>query len=118
MNITRQDLIEMICEKMQNESPATITDVVNKLFDVIIDELKQGNRIEFRNFGRFYIKEKKQRIRHNPKTLEKVELPPEKVPVFKPGRQLKKAVENTINQKNKNIVSKVLAEKFQAYNKK
>ena len=41
----------------------------------MIGELGQGNRLEFRDFGVFEIRERAARIAQNPKTMEKVRVP-------------------------------------------
>ncbi|MBP7651793.1 integration host factor subunit beta [Candidatus Dependentiae bacterium] len=89
MNITRYDLTAMISEKMPGIEPEIITKIVNRIFEIIIEELKNGNKIEFRNFGRFKIRKRRGRMAHNPKTLEKVEVPPKNIPVFKIGKMFK-----------------------------
>lgn len=64
--------------------------IVHKTFDTILELLKQGDRIELRNFGIFHIKKRKKRIGRNPRTGEIVPVPERQVVVFKPGREMKK----------------------------
>ncbi len=101
MNITRQDMIEMMHEKMNFLEPAVLSSVIETLFDVIINELKKGNKIEFRNFGRFSTRQRKSRQGHNPKTLIKVSVPAKKAPVFKIGRQFKDMIIYASEKKQK-----------------
>jgi integration host factor subunit beta len=60
--------------------------------DEIIEELGQGNRLEFREFGVFEIKERAARKAQNPRTLEKVHVPAKRVVKFKVGRLMKEKV--------------------------
>ena len=48
-----------------------------------------GNRLEFRDFGVFETKERAARIAQNPKTLQRVHVPPKRTVKFKVGRMMK-----------------------------
>jgi nucleoid DNA-binding protein len=63
--------------------------VVQQFLDEIINELGQGNRLEFRDFGVFETKVRKARKAQNPKTLEPVEVPEKRTVKFKVGRLMK-----------------------------
>ena len=101
MNITRQDLVEMINEKMNMVDKELISKIIESLFDIIIEEMRKGYKIEFRNFGRFYTNIRKARIGHNPKTLIKVQVPSKTIPVFKIGRQFKEQIIKEGERKSK-----------------
>lgn len=66
-----------------------VKDVVQRVFDVILEALKKGERIELRNFGVFYVKKRKKRIGRNPKTGEVVPVPERYRVAFKPGLEMK-----------------------------
>ena len=59
----------------------------------VIDELAKGNRLEFRDFGVFEIRERAGRVAQNPKTLERVAVPPRKSVRFKVGRLMQQSLE-------------------------
>lgn len=63
--------------------------VVQAVFDRIISALKQGERIELRNFGVFYLRQRRGRKGRNPRTGQEVLVPPRKVVDFKPGLLMK-----------------------------
>ncbi|MFC2171097.1 HU family DNA-binding protein [Acidobacteriota bacterium] len=63
--------------------------IVDTFFNSIIEALKRGEKIELRGFGSFRIHERGPRVGRNPKTGARVEVPPKKVPYFKPGKELK-----------------------------
>jgi nucleoid DNA-binding protein len=69
-----------------------VRDVVQKTFDTIFELLKNGQRIELRNFGVFMLKKRKKRIGRNPKTGEVVPVPERRVVVFKPGLEMKQFI--------------------------
>ena len=62
--------------------------------DEIVSELGQGNRLEFREFGVFEIKQRAARKAQNPRTLQKVHVPAKRVVKFKVGRSMKEAVDH------------------------
>jgi len=66
--------------------------IVQKVFDTIFESLKDGNKIEIRNFGVFKVRKSKRRIGRNPKTGEVVPVPERKTVAFKPGLLMKKAI--------------------------
>ena len=53
---TRQDLIDLVAAKNSNISKNDITEAVELIFDHIIAQLVEGNRVEIRGFGSFSIK--------------------------------------------------------------
>ena len=54
-----------------------------------IGALQSGDRIEIRGFGSFRARQRRGRTGRNPKTGDKVEVPPKRVPFFKPSKELK-----------------------------
>ncbi len=66
--------------------------IVDTLFESVIGALKSGDKIEVRGFGSFRTRQRKARTGRNPKTGEKVEVPPKRVPFFKPSKELRDAV--------------------------
>lgn len=90
--ITKKVLIDRIADNT-NYKKAVVGKVVNSLFDHIVEELGNGNRIELRNFGVFEIRTREPRMAQNPKTLEPVRVEKKKVVKFKVGRLMKSAVE-------------------------
>ncbi len=69
-----------------------VKEIVQRTFDTILESLKEGKRIELRNFGVFQIKRRKRRIGRNPKTGEVVPVPERRVVTFKPGLEMKKYI--------------------------
>jgi len=90
--VTKKDLIDQIAEAT-GQKRVTVKDTVQSFLDAIILELGKGNRIEFRDFGVYEVKERAARVAQNPKTLERVHVPAKNVVKFKVGRLMKEAVE-------------------------
>ncbi len=93
---TKKDLIDRIAEETCQKRTAVKQTVQSFLVNVI-RELSEGNRLEFRDFGVFEIRERAPRIAQNPKTLERVPVPAKKTVKFKIGRLMKLALEGEID---------------------
>ena len=90
--ITKKDLIERIAEK-NKQLRALVKSTVQIFLDSVIAELASGNRLEFREFGVFELKERSARIAQNPKTLQRVEVPAKLTVRFKSGRKLRESLD-------------------------
>ena len=66
--------------------------VVQRSLDAIVESLSKGDTVELRNFGIFKVKSRKGRTGRNPRTGEKVPVPPKRVVTFKPGLVMKKDI--------------------------
>jgi integration host factor subunit beta len=94
--MTKADLIEevtRVTELPRKESEV----VVETIFDSIIEALQKSDKIEIRGFGSFRTRQRRGRIGRNPKTGAKVEVPPKKIPFFKPSKELKDFVNSAKN---------------------
>lgn len=89
--ITKKELVNRIAERTRQTKVIT-KEIVQLFLDEIINELAKGNRLEFREFGVFEVKPRKARRAQNPRTLEKVHVPPKKVVKFKVGRIMRERV--------------------------
>ncbi len=90
--ITKKDLVERITDKTRMKRH-DVKRVCQELLDQIIIELRKGNRLEFRDFGVFEVKERSPRVAQNPKTMEKVTVPAKRAVKFKVGRLMRESVE-------------------------
>ena len=89
--VTKKELVSRIAE-VTGQTKVVTKEVIQLFLDEIISELGNGNRLEFREFGVFEIKERAARKAQNPRTLEKVFVPSKKVVKFKVGRLMKERV--------------------------
>lgn len=86
--MTKAELVERVADSAQlTKKHAEL--IVNTVFESIVQSLKEGEKIELRGFGSFRIRQRGSRIGRNPKTGEKVDVPPKRIPYFKPGKELK-----------------------------
>jgi len=57
------------------------------ILETLTATLKRGEKIDWRGFGVFKVREAKARQARNPRTGEMVEVPAKKVATFKPGKE-------------------------------
>jgi integration host factor subunit beta len=90
--MTKSDLIEAVAAKGSlTKDKASI--VVNSIFDLMVDALKKGDRIEIRNFGNFTVRKYPAYTGRNPKTGKPVKVGEKSMPFFKVGLGLKAKVD-------------------------
>ncbi len=90
--ITKRELVQRIAEKTGVQQ-VSAKEVIQSFLDEIINELANGNRLEFRDFGVFEPKSKAQRVARNPRTGDKVQVPEKTTVKFKVGRLMKKKIQ-------------------------
>ncbi|MCZ6598155.1 MAG: integration host factor subunit beta [Planctomycetota bacterium] len=88
---TKKELVSRIAEKT-GQTKVVVKEILQTFLDEIIDELALGNRLEFREFGVFEVRERAARRAQNPRTLEKVSVPAKRVVKFKVGRMMRQRV--------------------------
>jgi len=86
--VTKKELIDRIADRTGNKR-VVVKRIVQSFLDEIINELGEGNRLEFRDFGVFESKVRAPRKAQNPKTLEEVYVPEKRTVKFKVGRIMK-----------------------------
>ncbi len=86
--MTKAELVEEVAQTTQlTKKDAEL--IVNTVFESIVQSLKEGKKIELRGFGSFRIRHRGARVGRNPKTGDRVDVPPKRIPYFKPGKELK-----------------------------
>jgi len=91
---TKKELIDRIADETKYKR-SDVREIVQAFLDNVITELGNGNRLEFRDFGVFELRDRAPRMAQNPRTLERVPVPARRIVKFKVGRLMKKAVENS-----------------------
>jgi len=90
--MTKRDLVVRISEETGLIQQDVYT-IIQKTLDYIVEGLTKGETIEFRNFGVFEVRTRKQRIGRNPnKPIQVVTIPERKVVKFKPGKIMKQLI--------------------------
>jgi integration host factor subunit beta len=89
--ITKKELVNRIAEETEIAQSA-VKNIIQCFLDEIVFELAKNNRLEFRDFGVFEVREAAPRTAQNPKTLEKIRVPAKRVAKFKMGRLMGKGL--------------------------
>jgi nucleoid DNA-binding protein len=89
--MTKKDIVIRIANESEIKQ-IDVKKVVQMTFDIIVDALAKGEKIELRNFGVFKTKLRKGRMGRNPRTGDQVPVESKKVAVFKPGLEMKAKV--------------------------
>jgi DNA-binding protein HU-beta len=90
--VRKQNLVRAVAEETgQNEAQATKS--VNAVFNAIEQALAAGDEVNISGFGSFKVVERSAREGRNPQTGEPMTIAARKSPVFRPGTQLKRAVD-------------------------
>jgi len=89
--MTKSEMAEKLAEKIQinKQQAEQIIDIVTSS---IIEALADGDKVEIRGFGSFRVRHRAAKEGRNPKTGEKVFVPPKKVPFFKTGKDFRETV--------------------------
>ena len=94
--MTKKEIVKQISDKIGLTQLKT-KEIVQQTFDAIVDTLLEIGRIELRNFGVFEVKQRKARKARNPRTGERVDVPPKYVVTFKPGKEMEERVKKLSN---------------------
>jgi len=96
--VTKKEIVKQIADKIGLTQLKT-KEIVQLTFDAIVDTLLNDpeHRIELRNFGVFEVKQRKARKARNPRTGERVDVPPKNVVTFKPGKEMEEKVRDLTN---------------------
>ncbi|MBA3957588.1 MAG: integration host factor subunit beta [Parachlamydiaceae bacterium] len=91
---TKKKLINAISQE-KGIHPNDVRHVIQAFLDKMTDSLKQGDRLEFRDFGVFEVVERKQKIGRNPKRAdEPIIIPARNAVKFTPGKKMRELVES------------------------
>ena len=85
--MTKKEMAHAIAAEM-NLPQLPVLEVIQRVFDGIIDALATEGRIELRNFGVFEVRERKARKARNPRTGESLMVPAKMTVTFKQGLEM------------------------------
>lgn len=90
--MNKMDLVMAMAEK-SGLSKKGCENALNAMTEAVSDALKAEDKVQLVGFGSFEVKKHAARTGRNPRTNEPVEIPVAKLPVFKPGKALKDAIQ-------------------------
>ncbi len=89
--MTKIDIIQNVCDKL-GFSKKDSARIVESVFDIMKDELANGQKVKISGFGNFVVKDKNSRRGRNPQTGAEIEISARRVLTFKSSQVLKKAL--------------------------
>jgi integration host factor subunit beta len=90
--MNKSELVETLSQRL-GLTQKRAEEIINLVFESMIDALCQEDRIEVRGFGSFVVKQYGSYTGRNPKTGANILVPPKKLPFFKVGKDLKDRVD-------------------------
>ena len=94
--MTKSELIEILAQKQTQLAYKDVELAVKNMLEHMAITLANGERIEIRGFGSFSLHYRPPRVGRNPKTGDSVELTAKYVPHFKPGKEMRERVNESM----------------------
>jgi DNA-binding protein HU-beta len=89
--MNKAELVEAI-SKVTTLTKADTERTIDAFVDIVSKNVKKKDGVKLVGFGTFAVSARKARVGRNPQTGEEIQIPARKVPVFRPGKELKDAV--------------------------
>jgi nucleoid DNA-binding protein len=89
---TKKDIVDRVAAQVDVHRQV-VRRIIQEFLDQMTEELSQGNRIEFRQFGVFEPRVRAARTAQNPRTMQPVVIPPHWVIKFKIGAEVRARME-------------------------
>lgn len=89
--MNKAELVEAMA-KITGATKADTEKSLDAFIDVVSKNIKKKDGVKLVGFGTFSVSNRKARMGRNPQTGEEIQIPARKVPVFRPGKELKESV--------------------------
>lgn len=89
--MNKAELVEAI-SKITSQTKADTERALDAFIHVVGDNIRKKEGVKLVGFGTFATSDRKARVGRNPQTGEEIQIPARRVPVFRPGKELKEAV--------------------------
>lgn len=86
--VTKADIIDKVYEKI-GFSKKEASDLVEMVFESLRNTLIKGEKVKISGFGKFEVKQKKERVGRNPQTGDRITITARRVLNFSPSQVLK-----------------------------
>jgi len=96
--MTKSEMIDLLAQRQKHLTYKDVEFAVKTMIEQMAQNLATGERIEIRGFGSFSLHYRPPRLGRNPKTGESVPLVGKYVPHFKPGKELRERVNQSIER--------------------
>lgn len=91
--MNKAELVEAMV-KITGSTKSETEKNLDAFVDVVSQNISKGDGIKLVGFGTFTVSDRKARTGRNPQTGAEIQIPARKVPVFRPGKELKTAVQS------------------------
>lgn len=93
--MTKADLVELVAAQVHLTKKDTEV-VVDTILASIAKALasQDDGKVELRGFGSFRTRQRRARQGRNPQSGESVQVPPKRIPFFKPGKELRQLIDS------------------------
>lgn len=88
--MNKADLVDAVAKYTCTKAEAA--GAVDAFLDAVKKSLKKGDTVNLVGFGTFAVRKRKARVGRNPQTGKAITIAARKVPVFRPGKELKTMV--------------------------
>lgn len=96
--MTKSELIEILSQRQSHLTSKDVEFAIKTMIEQMAQTLASGDRIEIRGFGSFSLHYRPPRLGRNPKTGESVPLVGKYVPHFKPGKEMRERVNESVTR--------------------
>jgi len=80
--------------------------LLDSVLDLVQETLLQGEEVKLVGFGKFAVRARKASSRINPQTKRPIQVAAKVVPLFRPGKELKRQIEKKLKVTAKGVAKK------------
>lgn len=92
IKMNKKDLVQNIIMNNPALTKKSVDEIVNSVFNDMVDALSKGETVDIFGFGKFEVTERRERDGINPATKEKIRIKASKNVKFRPSKSLKEKV--------------------------
>ena len=91
--MTKSDIVDRLTRQSGLKKKEVLY-IVDNFIEKIKECALKGDKIEIRGSGSFHTRQRRVHIARNPRTGARVEVPPKRIPFFKPSKELRELVDS------------------------
>jgi DNA-binding protein HU-beta len=103
--MNKGEFIDRLAEK-SNLTKKEARKLLDNVLDLVQDALLTGDEVKLVGFGKFAVRARKASSRINPQTKRPIQVEAKVVPLFKPGKELKRRIEKSLKAAPKGVTRK------------
>ena len=89
--MNKAELVEALATTT-SQTKADAERTLDAFINIVSTHIKSGDGVKLVGFGTFTTSDRKARVGRNPQTGEEIKIPARKIPVFRPGKELKESI--------------------------